>query len=54
MNRLTQLAMFLANLALVIGPFGLLKSIVGICLVQARYPGHYRREGEKTIEPGMY
>jgi len=40
MNRWMHLAIFLANLARVIGPGGLRKSLVGICLLHGRYPGH--------------
>lgn len=39
-NLRIQFAMFLASLALVMGPLGVLKSIVGICFVQGLYPGH--------------
>jgi hypothetical protein len=40
MKRCTHLATFLASLARVIGPGGLRKSLVGICRLHWRYPGH--------------
>lgn len=42
-NRWTHFATFFANLARVMGPGGLRKSFVGICLLHCRYPGHSSR-----------